>query len=95
MLKWITGEIEKLQTIQNVSVVWEKKCRQKVLIQSSAFNTQIAEACAFDLCMVSQNTEDDILEISEWLNGPVRAYALRLIQEEITEAGKSNSPSVY
>ncbi|XP_042882397.1 uncharacterized protein LOC122259589 [Penaeus japonicus] len=47
----------------------------------------LTEACAFDLCMVSQNTEDDILEISEWLNGPVRAYALRLIQEEITEAG--------
>ncbi|XP_063586924.1 uncharacterized protein LOC134764273 [Penaeus indicus] len=54
---------------------------------SFAQGSNLIEACAFDLCLVSQNTDDDPDEISAWLDGPVTGYALRLIEEEVAKEG--------
>ncbi|XP_037777576.1 uncharacterized protein LOC119574429 [Penaeus monodon] len=66
---------------------------------SLAQGSVLTEACAFDLCLVSQSTEDNPVEVSAWLDGPVTDYALRLIEGEVAEKGceygSQNYPEGY
>ncbi|XP_042882398.1 uncharacterized protein LOC122259590 [Penaeus japonicus] len=42
--------------------------------------SSLIEACMFDLCLISQSSNDDQTQISEWLNGPVLEYGKRVIE---------------
>ncbi|XP_037776813.1 uncharacterized protein LOC119573782 [Penaeus monodon] len=47
----------------------------------------ILDACIYDLCLISQSTGDDQDKLSEWLEGPVKAYTERIIYLELTSLG--------
>lgn len=46
------------------------------------------EACMFDLCLISQSSNDDQTQILEWLNGPVLEYGKRVIELLLASKGK-------